>query len=99
MACLSYLWLAVFDGNGVPLHLGRARRTASVAQRIILLAKHRGCTAPGCTAPGYHCQVHHANKDWKAGGETNIEDLTLACGPDNRMVETTGWTTRNREDG
>lgn len=23
-------------------------------------------------------------------------DLTLACGPNNRMVETTGWTTRNR---
>jgi len=66
----------------------------------VLLSQHGGCTAPGCSANGYQTQVHHANKDWKDGGHTNIEDLTLACGPDNRMVETTGWTTRNRpEDG
>jgi hypothetical protein len=100
MASQAYLWLAIFDGQGRPLHLGRARRTASVAQRIMLLAKHRGCTAPGCRANGYQTEAHHATKDWKDGGLTNIEDLTLACGPDNRMVETTGWTTRNRpEDG
>ncbi|MET0900885.1 MAG: HNH endonuclease signature motif containing protein, partial [Mycobacterium sp.] len=74
-------------------------RTASLAQRLMLLAKHRGCTMPGCTASAYRSQVHHANADWKDGGETNIEDLTLACGPDNRMVDTTGWTTRNRDDG
>ncbi|CAN5149963.1 HNH endonuclease signature motif containing protein [soil metagenome] len=99
IAAHAHPWLALFDGNGVPLHFGRARRTASMAQRLMLLAKHRGCTAPGCTASGYRSQVHHANKDWKDGGDTNIDDLTLACGPDNRMVETTGWTTRNRDDG
>ncbi|WP_231645178.1 hypothetical protein [Mycolicibacterium mengxianglii] len=41
----------------------------------------------------------HANKDRKDGGHTAIEDLTLACGPDNRMVDTTGWAVRNRRDG
>jgi hypothetical protein len=97
LASHAYHYLAFFDGNGIPLHLGRSRRTASPGQRIMALAKHGGCTAPGCAANGYRCQVHHANTDWKDGGETNIEDLTLACGPDNRMVETTGWTTRNRE--
>jgi hypothetical protein len=100
IAAHAHPWLAIFDGNGVPLHLGRARRTATLAQRLMLLAKHRGCTMPNCGASAYRSQAHHANQDWKAGGETNIEDLTLACGPDNRMVETTGWTTRNRpEDG
>jgi hypothetical protein len=99
LAAHSRPWLAIFDGNGVPLHLGRARRTASLGQRLMLLAQHRGCTMPGCTASGYRSQVHHANQDWKDGGHTNIEDLTLACGPDNRMVEETGWTTRNRADG
>ncbi|AQA01244.1 hypothetical protein BVC93_01065 [Mycobacterium sp. MS1601] len=100
LAAHSRPWLALFDGKGLPLHLGRARRTASVAQRLMLLAQHRGCTMPGCDASAYRSQVHHANKDWQHGGETNIEDLTLACGPDNRTVETTGWTTRNRpEDG
>jgi hypothetical protein len=100
LAAHSRPWLALFDGNGLPLHLGRSRRTASVAQRLMLLAKHRGCTNPGCNASAYRSQVHHANKDWKAGGNTDIEDLTLACGPDNRMVDTTAWRTRNRlEDG
>jgi hypothetical protein len=99
IAAHSRPWLAVFDGNGVPLHLGRARRTASLGQRLMLLAKHRGCTMPGCTASAYRSQAHHANADWKNDGQTDIEDLTLACGPDNRLVETTGWTTRNREDG
>jgi Domain of unknown function (DUF222) len=96
----AFHYWVVFDGKGIPLHLGRTKRTASPGQRIVLLAMHGGCTMPGCTASGYRSQVHHANKDWKDGGETNIEDLTLACGPDNRMVETTGWITRNRpEDG
>jgi hypothetical protein len=100
LASHAYHYLVIFDGKGIPLHLGRARRTASPGQRIVLLSQHGGCTMPGCTASGYRSQVHHANKDWKDGGETNIEDLTLACGPDNRMVDTTGWTTRNRpEDG
>ncbi|WP_236950017.1 HNH endonuclease signature motif containing protein [Mycobacterium sp. MS1601] len=100
IAAHSRPWLAIFDGKGIPLHFGRARRTATLAQRLVLLAKHRGCTMPGCTASAYRSQVHHANSDWKAGGQTDIEDLTLACGPDNRMVETTEWTTRNRpEDG
>ena len=95
----AFHYWVVFDKAGIPLHLGRTRRTASPGQRIVLLAMHGGCTMPGCTANGYRCQVHHANKDWKDGGDTNIEDLTLACGPDNRMVETTGRTTRNRADG
>jgi hypothetical protein len=64
----------------------------------MLLAKHRGCTMPGCDASAYRSQVHHANQGWKDGGRTDIEDLTLACGPNNRMVETAGWSTRNRPD-
>ena len=59
----------------------------------------RGCTRPGCTAPAYRCQVHHVD-DWVAdNGETNIDNLTLACGPDNRLVEQGGWQTRKRKDG
>ncbi|WP_264034489.1 13E12 repeat family protein, partial [Mycolicibacterium murale] len=66
-AAHSRPWLALFDGKGLPLHLRRARRTATLAQRLMLLAKHRGCTMPGCTASAYRSQVHHANQDWKDG--------------------------------
>ena len=57
------------------------------------------CTRPGCDACGYRCQVHHAVADWKDDGQTNVNELTLACGPENRMLETTEWATRKRKDG
>jgi hypothetical protein len=96
----SYHYLAVFDQHTeAALHLGRTRRCATGAQRIVLYARDRGCTRPGCTASGYTCQAHHAVTDWKNGGQTNIDELTLACGPDNRLIEHTGWSTRKRKDG
>ncbi|HEX2215009.1 MAG TPA: HNH endonuclease signature motif containing protein [Mycobacterium sp.] len=99
MASHSEHYLVVFeDHREVPMYLGRAKRLATPGQRIVLYARDRGCTKPGCTVPGYWCQVHHATKDWADGGETNITELTLACGPDNRLVEKGGWTTRVRPD-
>ncbi|MBF4195948.1 HNH endonuclease signature motif containing protein, partial [Mycolicibacterium phlei] len=78
---------AVFDKHtNEPLYLGRARRCASTSQRLMLFAMERGCTKPGCTVPAYYTQVHHAVADWAADGQTDITDLTLACGPDNRIV-------------
>ncbi|HEX5144409.1 MAG TPA: HNH endonuclease signature motif containing protein [Mycobacterium sp.] len=98
-AAAAHHYLAVFDNHTEePLYLGRAKRLASKAQRIVLYAKDRGCTRPGCTAPAYHSEVHHVT-DWAAGGQTNITDETLACGPDNRRVKPGGWTTRKRKDG
>jgi hypothetical protein len=100
LASHAFHYLAVFDKHSQQaLHLGRSRRCATGAQRIVLYAKYRGCTRPGCTTPGYDCQVHHAAADWKNNGQTDIDDLTLACGPDNRLIEQTTWTTRQRKDG
>ena len=88
-------YLAVFDkATGSALDLFRSRRVASAAQRIMLIARYGGCTKPGCTVPAYGTQVHHAAKDWADDGQTNIDDLALACGPDNRMVGPDGWETR-----
>ena len=67
---------------------------ATAAQRIVLHAKERGCTRPGCSAPGYRAQVHHAVADWKDDGQTDIDELTFACGPDHRMLDKTQWRTR-----
>ncbi|BBX20461.1 hypothetical protein MDUV_53210 [Mycolicibacterium duvalii] len=95
MASHAHHYLAVFDrATGSALNLYRARRTASPAQRIMLIARDGGCTKPGCTIGAYGCQVHH-DTDWCRGGNTNIDELALACGPDNRLVDTDGgWTTR-----
>ncbi|WP_193047213.1 HNH endonuclease signature motif containing protein [Mycolicibacterium baixiangningiae] len=96
MASHANHYLAVFDGaTGSALNLFRAKRIASPAQRIMLTARDGGCTKPGCTVGAYGCQVHHASADWGDGGNTNVDENGLACGPDNRSVDQDdGWTTR-----
>ena len=101
MAGHAHHWLAVFDkATGQALDLFRARRTASPAQRIMLIARDGGCTKPCCTVGAYGAQVHHALSDWADGGNTNVNDMTLACGPDNRLVDKDGgWTTTINDRG
>ncbi|OCB38655.1 hypothetical protein A5675_01230 [Mycobacterium malmoense] len=92
----AHHYLAIFD-RARPLALYHTKRLASPAQRIMLYARDRGCTRPGCDAPAYHSQVHHIT-GWQATRRTDIDDLTLACGPDNRLAEQ-GWTTRTNTRG
>jgi Domain of unknown function (DUF222) len=100
MSANAYHYLLLFDkAKRIELFKGRTTRCATKEQRLVLYALERGCTHPDCTAPPYWCEVHHANKDWAAGGQTNIDELTLACGPDNRLVDDKGWRTRKRTDG
>src|SRR5690242_7274576 len=100
MAAHANHYLAVFDkATGSALDLFRAKRVATPAQRIMLIARDGGCTKPCCTVGAYGAQVHHAATDWADGGRTNVDELGLACGPDNRMVGPDGWTTRINERG
>jgi hypothetical protein len=87
--------LAVFDGaTGQALALYRTKRVASPAQRIMLIARDGGCTKPCCTVGAYGCQAHHATTNWRHGGNTNVDDMTLACGTDNRLADSdAGWQT------
>jgi hypothetical protein len=90
-------YLAIFD-KGKALALYHTKRLASPAQRIVLYAKDRGCSAPGCTVPGYYCEVHHVT-DWAMCHTTDINDLTFACGPQHRLLRPGGWTTRKNARG
>ncbi|MCV7298386.1 DUF222 domain-containing protein [Mycobacterium barrassiae] len=101
LAGRSHQWLAVFDGaTGQALDLFRAKRSATAAQRIMLIGRDGGCTKPSCPIPAYGTQVHHARQDWADGGNTNVNDLALACGPDNRLVDKHGgWTTTINDHG
>ncbi|WP_082022620.1 DUF222 domain-containing protein [Mycolicibacterium setense] len=94
MGAHAHHHLAVFDeATGAAVNYFRARRIASPAQRIMLIARDGGCTKPCCTVGAYGCQVHHAVADWADGGNTNVDEMTLACGPDNRMVGADGYRT------
>ena len=100
LASHAYHYLVVFDRHTQqPLYLGKSKRLATPAQRIVLHARDRGCTRPGCTAPGYWCDAHHVDGWAAANSPTDVDTLTLACPPDNRLIEETGWTTRTRADG
>ncbi|BBY20663.1 HNH endonuclease signature motif containing protein [Mycobacterium stomatepiae] len=90
-------YLAIFD-KGKALALYSTKRLASPAQRIVLYAKDRGCSAPGCTVPGYYCEVHHVT-DWATCHTTDVDDLTFACGAQHRLLRPGGWTTRKNGRG
>lgn len=92
----AHHYLAIFD-KGKAVELYDAKRLASPGQRIVLYAKDRGCSAPGCDVGGYYCEVHHV-EDWADTHRTDIDQLTLACGPHHRLLEK-GWTTRTRANG
>ncbi len=99
MASHAYHYLAVFDHHSArPLYLGRAKRIASADQRIVLHARHRGCTAPGCDMPGYLSEVHHVD-EWAAGGNTDIDCLTFGCRQHHELATTGGWKTRKLKNG
>jgi hypothetical protein len=90
-------YLAIFD-NGKALALYHTKRLASPAQRIVLYAKDRGCSAPGCTVPGYYSEVHHVT-DYAKCRTTDINELTFACGSHHRMLKPGGWSTRKDTHG
>ncbi|KAA1241024.1 DUF222 domain-containing protein, partial [Mycobacterium simiae] len=68
-------YLAVFD-HGKALALYHSKRLANPAQRIVLYAKDRGCTAPGCDVPGYYSEVHHLTP-YAQCPITDVNDLTF----------------------
>jgi hypothetical protein len=97
MATHAHHYLAIFD-KGKALALYHTKRLASPGQRIVLYAKDRGCTAPGCDVPAYFTEVHHVT-DYAKCRTTDVNDLTLACGTNHRIVRPGGWQTRKRKDG
>ncbi len=88
-------YLAIFD-KGKALALYHTKRLASPAQRIVLYAKDRGCSAPGCTVPGYYCEVHHVT-DYAKCRTTDVNQLIFGCGPQHHLVQPGGWSTRKNE--
>lgn len=64
-----------FEG---PVNLYRTSRFASEKQRLMAAAENPSCPWVECNYPADKCQVHHLQA-WKHGGETNMDNLTIAC--------------------
>lgn len=87
MASHAHHYLTLFDDHGRALYLGRSKRIASADQRIVLIARDRGCSFPSCTRPATWCQAHHVT-DWIDGGNTDIDSLTFGCDMHHALVGT-----------
>jgi len=99
-------YLCLLDVAGRPLHFARQRRTASLDQRLALFAAEGGCTGPHCPVPAMGSQVHHRDRDFQHGANTDIEELTLACAGHHRGLDDNdgehipdGWHTRSGKEG
>jgi len=91
LACDAHVIPAVLGGGGEVLDLGRARRTASPAQRRALRLRDRGCIGPGCDRPPSWCQPHHI-VHWADGGPTDLTNLVLLCTTHHDLVHHGRWT-------
>lgn len=74
----------VYDEMAEPVDLYRTQRFANDKQRLILTADQLLCADPQCTRAAYRGQAHHIEA-WKNGGDTNLNNLCLTCGPHNAL--------------
>lgn len=82
---------AIFDTNGEPLWLGRARRDASTGQRLVLAARDGGCV--NCAKPAERCDPHHI-RWFSRGGPTDIDNLALLCESCHHLTHDDNWPLR-----
>lgn len=61
-----------------PVNAYRTQRFANEKQRVMLKAESPTCAWVGCNAPADEAQFHHC-RDFAQGGNTNVEEMTVAC--------------------
>src|SRR5215813_1394246 len=93
LACGAGILPVVLDGAGVPLDVGRTRRTYTGAARQAVLARDGGCAFPGCDRPPRWTDVHHIVA-WIDGGATDLDNAVALCGHHHRLVHHSGWEVR-----
>jgi hypothetical protein len=89
IACDATIAVGVDDDVGHTMYEGRARRTPSDAQRREVMRRDRHCRFPGCTNVTF-TNVHHI-VPWKAGGRTDLDNLSLVCLHHHHVVHSTSW--------
>jgi len=83
--------VAQIERDGLPLSVGRSRRSVPAALRRLLEARDgHSCCFPGCERRR-HLQAHHRTH-WAHGGETSLENLVLLCYQHHRVVHEGGYT-------
>ena len=89
LSCDSVVQRVLMQGSKV-LNFGREVRTATSAQRRVIIARDRHCRAPGCRTGPKFCDVHHVDH-WALGGCTDVDRMVLLCGTHHRLFHRPGW--------
>jgi hypothetical protein len=98
ISCDADITAIRLDTNGVPLSMGRSRRTVSPQQWHALVVRDRGCVFPNCTRPAAWTQAHHV-VHWGHGGPSDLENLALLCDRHHDAVHHGGWDVEMAADG
>jgi hypothetical protein len=89
LSCDAGVVDVVEDDRGVPLSVGRKRRTITGALKRALHKRDTACSYPGCTnrifLEGHHIQ------HWADGGETSLRNTALLCSLHHRYVHEYGY--------
>lgn len=91
LACDSFIRRVVLDERGVPIDVGRSRRTAGDSQWAALNAIYATCGWKGCDRPISWCQAHHIN-EWEHGGPTDLDNLVPLCSRHHHAVHEGRWS-------
>lgn len=90
--------VAQVERDGLPLSVGRSRRTVPPGLRRVLEARDQNtCMFPGCERRR-HLQAHHRHH-WAHGGETTLANLVLLCWHHHRLVHEGGYTVEDDPTG
>ena len=98
LACDAGMTPILLDALGIPLDVGRERRTVTPAIWKALVARDVGCIGEGCTRPASWCEAHHF-PPWEEGGITSVDTCALVCSDEHYLAHHEGWEIRLGADG
>ncbi len=91
LSCNAKLTGVVYDRKGKPIWRAESCRTATDAQRQILLARYGGCFH--CAAHPALCQIHHIRPVSK-GGSTRLDNMVPVCWDCHQRIHHHRWQIR-----
>ena len=88
IACNAKFTGVVYDRDGKPIWRTHSVRTATEAQRQILIAQYGGCFH--CGANPAMCQIHHI-KPVSQGGSTRLDNMVPVCWDCHQKIHHHRW--------
>jgi hypothetical protein len=96
LACDASL-VTILERDGMPLSVGRRRRTIPPSLRRALQSRDRTCRFPGCERRRF-TDAHHI-EHWAHGGDTSLENLVLLCRHHHRLLHEGGYSIERKPSG